>query len=687
MYLLFPLSDVVKESGTVPITFLTKVDMTSNQKDSNAKKVSLFLLATIFILATALRFFHLDRDLGGNDENAMLLYFGYSPLKIIATNYWDANNHIFHTLLVRFMGVWFGEENSIAIRLPTLLFGLAGLWMVYRIALELFNSQLIARMALLIATVNPIHIHYSQTARGYSLIIFFSAAMILLSLKILRSEIVKGRGILITICGFLSVYTIPTNIFFLLGLGVWVIAVLFLPDPKDKFFKSREERREKGVFFLKIAVVISILCSVAYAPLLKQMVATIRNHQLMGVETQWNSIPVLIPAVLERVFPDNLMLFLPLLIFGFFYKKSRDHFPQFLPLIIFFLPFAITLINGVGGYPRNYLFNFPLLIVLMAAGMGKAGDLCSPLFKNSEAPRWIALGICSVYCILSVNTLFHKYYPSLKIPNKGEYRKNIVQHTQSHDLIAVQSPKNYIYARKRHRNNLLNILNDNQLDGFHLITPRNYDLFEYAPGRREKVFSIIQRLWSSINFETISLDKENKMTLMTNPVSRSLIPDHFERATKWKVFRGKGTATKLKMANTQDQMALKLETSAENEMLIMGSVPGVVSVSKPSIVVLVWTVEMKFNELIIQPNLVVDVASPRGTQSIQVNMSRINERMNIYLSHGDSLFSSSDWFLRSSIGVIPPGNYSFSIWLKCNKGQTLIYDEFRLFIIELADKK
>ena len=321
MYLLFPLSDVVKESGTVPITFLTKVDMTSNQKDSNAKKISLFLLATIFILATALRFFHLDRDLGGNDENAMLLYFGYSPLKIIATNYWDANNHIFHTLLVRFMGVWFGEENSIAIRLPTLLFGLAGLWMVYRIALELFNSQLIARMALLIATVNPIHIHYSQTARGYSLIIFFSAAMILLSLRVLRSEISKTRGILITICGFLSVYTIPTNIFFLLGLGVWVIAVLFLPDPKDKFFKSREERREKGVFFLKIAVVISILCSVAYAPLLKQMVATIRNHQLMGVETQWNSISVLIPAVLERVFPDNLMLFLPLLIFGFFYKR------------------------------------------------------------------------------------------------------------------------------------------------------------------------------------------------------------------------------------------------------------------------------------------------------------------------------------------------------------------------------
>ena len=661
--------------------------MTTNQKDSNTKKVSLFLLATIFILATALRFFHLDRGLGGNDENAMLLYFGYSPLKIIATNYWDANNHIFHSLLVRLMGVWFGEENSIAIRLPTLLFGLAGLWMVYRVALELFNSQLIARMALLIATVNPVHIHYSQTARGYSLIIFFSAAMILLSLKILRSEIVKGRGILITICGFLSVYTIPTNIYFLLGLGVWVIAVLFLPDPKNKFFKSREERREKGVFFLKIAVAISILCSAAYAPLLKQMVATIRNHQLMSAETQWNSIPVLIPAVLEKVFPDNLLLFLPLLIFGFFYKKSRDHFPQFLPLIIFFLPFAITLINGVGGYPRNYLFNFPLLIVLMAAGMGKAGDLCSPLFKNSEAPRWIALGICSMYCILSVNTLFQKYYPSLKTSTGEEYQNNILQHTQSHDIFAVQSPKNYLYARKRYRNNLLSILNDNQLSGFHLITPREYDPLEYAPTPGKKVFSIIQRFWSSINFETFDLDNENKMTLMTKPGSNSLIPDQIEELIQWKIFRGKGTVSKMKMPTAQDQIALKLETSEENEMIVIGPVPGDVSITRPSMAVLVWTLKMKYNEEMIQPNLVVDVASPRGTQSIQVNMGRINEGMNMYLSHGDSLFSSSDWFLRSSIGVIPPGNYSFSIWLKCNKGQTLIYDEFRLFIIELADKK
>ena len=182
--------------------------MTPFQNIFSKKNSSLVLLTTLFILAAGLRAFHLDRGLGGNDENAMLLYFGYSPLNFIVTNYWDANNHIFHTILVRLMGIWFGEENSIAIRFPTFLFGLASLWIVYKIALEFFHSPLIARMALVIATLNPTHIHYSQTARGYSLIIFFSAAIILLSLKVLRSEISFGKGLLLTIYGFLSVYTL-----------------------------------------------------------------------------------------------------------------------------------------------------------------------------------------------------------------------------------------------------------------------------------------------------------------------------------------------------------------------------------------------------------------------------------------------------------------------------------------------
>jgi hypothetical protein len=218
-----------------------------------------------------------------------------------------------------------------------------------------------------------------------------------------------------------------------------------------------------------------------------------------------------------------------------------------------------------------------------------------------------------------------------------------------------------------------------------LVTPKNYDIFKYTPKQGKEVFQIIQRLWDQITFKTFSLDEENTMTLMTNPSSSSLLPDNFEESTQWKILNGKGTISKFKSGNTYDQLALKLETSADNEMLVMRTIPNTIKISKPSMAVLIWTVKMKYNELLNQPALVVELALPKGRQYMQVDMGRINSGMNVYL--GDSFLTSSNWFLRSSIGIVPPGNYSFSIWLKCNKGQTLIYDEFRLFIIELADKK
>jgi len=650
----------------------------------DTKKASLILLATIFLLAIALRSYQLDRILGGHDENAMLLYVGYAPLKAIVTNYWDVNNHIFHTILVRLMGTWFGEENSIAIRLPTLLFGLASLWMVYRVALDLFNSNLIARMALLIAVVNPIHIHYSQTARGYSLVIFFSTVMILLSLKVLRSETSKTRGIVITLCGFLSVYTVPTNLYFLFGLATWVLVTLFLPDSQKKFFKDKEERRRKGFFFLKIALGIAACCLVAYAPILSQLVETIRNHQTMTIETQWQGLSSLIPSIFVKVFPDGLLIFIPLLILGLCYKNSLGHSYRSLFFIVFFLPFSFILINDMRGYPRNYLYNFPILIVFMAAGMAHAGDLCGRLFKSTDTSRWTALGICVVYSILSVNILFHKYFPSLKTSNGREIQKNIAQFTHTHDLIAVQNPENYIYTRKQYRNNLINIYNNNRLNGFNLVAPKNYDLFKYAPGQGREVFQIIKKLWGQITFKTFNLGEENTMILMTGPSSIPLIPDNFEESTQWEILNGKGTISKSKPGNTYDQLVLKLETSPENEMLVMRTIPNTVKVSKPSMVVLIWTVKMNYKELINQPALLVKLTSPKD-QYMQVAMGRINSGMNVYL--GDTFRTSSNWFLRSAIGIVPPGNHSFSILLKCNKNQTILYDEFRVFLIELADKK
>ena len=246
----------------------------------------------------------MNRALGGNDENAMLMYFGYSYPEYIASNYFDANNHIFHTLLVNLMSSWFGEENALAIRFPTFVFGIACLWMIYLTALELFHSRKIANTALLIAAVNPVHIHYSQTARGYSLVMFFSIAVIYYSLKLLQSSKKRKEIIPLAICGFLSVYVLPTNVFFLFGLAIWLATILLVPSFLEEYGIPKEERRNKAIYFFGAAAFIALTSFLAYSPVLEEMQETARTHQLLTLDTQTGSAINLTASIIKKFSKD-----------------------------------------------------------------------------------------------------------------------------------------------------------------------------------------------------------------------------------------------------------------------------------------------------------------------------------------------------------------------------------------------
>ena len=259
-------------------------------------KFSLILVAIILVIGTLLRLFKINRALGGHDENAMLLYFGYAPLEYITTTYFDVNNHVFHTILVHLMAIWFGEDNAFAIRLPTLLFGVAGLGMIYALALKLFQSQLVAFLALWIAALHPVHIHYSQTARGYSLIMFFSAIMVYAAVKILESEkILKWSGVFI-ICGVLSVYTLPTNVHFLLGLAGWVIYIALSTKATGEFNPDPEYSRRVLILMASLGGAIGMLSWLVYFPVLGQMIETAKNHPLLTWDTSTAQILSIVPS-------------------------------------------------------------------------------------------------------------------------------------------------------------------------------------------------------------------------------------------------------------------------------------------------------------------------------------------------------------------------------------------------------
>jgi hypothetical protein len=59
--------------------------------------------------------------LGGGDEAEAFLGFIYQPVSFIVVKHFAASNHIFHSIPAHLMSEWFGEDNAIAFRAPSLL--------------------------------------------------------------------------------------------------------------------------------------------------------------------------------------------------------------------------------------------------------------------------------------------------------------------------------------------------------------------------------------------------------------------------------------------------------------------------------------------------------------------------------------------------------------------------------------
>jgi hypothetical protein len=90
-----------------------------------------------------------------------------------------------------------------AVRLPALIFGLASIFITWRIGRKLFSTRIVLLTSALLA-VSPAHIAWSVTARGYSGYLLCTTLLILLYLQTLRTSksADKYRFILLTLTGY-----------------------------------------------------------------------------------------------------------------------------------------------------------------------------------------------------------------------------------------------------------------------------------------------------------------------------------------------------------------------------------------------------------------------------------------------------------------------------------------------------
>lgn len=132
---------------------------------------TLLILSAITTVAILLRIPALNNCLW-LDEVLTMVRFARPPITTIVTSFPDQNQHMFYSILAHWSIAVFGEH-SWALRLPALLFGAGSIWSLFLLGRRIVG-QTEAMLACALMAVSYHHIWFSQNARGYMGLLFFT---------------------------------------------------------------------------------------------------------------------------------------------------------------------------------------------------------------------------------------------------------------------------------------------------------------------------------------------------------------------------------------------------------------------------------------------------------------------------------------------------------------------------------
>lgn len=144
------------------------------------------MILVIIIASLLIRLVSLNQSLW-LDEGISVLFAKSLSYKSLMFNFSLSDFHppLFYVLLKFWISIFGSSE--ISVRLPSLLFGLASIVIIFLIAKKLFDLKTALIAATLLGT-SPLHIYYSQEARMYMPALFLASASVLFFLLIIEKD-------------------------------------------------------------------------------------------------------------------------------------------------------------------------------------------------------------------------------------------------------------------------------------------------------------------------------------------------------------------------------------------------------------------------------------------------------------------------------------------------------------------
>jgi len=362
----------------------------------NEKSVLLGLL----VIASLLRIYNLNIGIWFDE---MLTHVKYMPLSLgeIASTYDDANNHLLFTLLARTSLFIFGDTIW-AFRLPATLFGIASIWALYHFAKHVTNTKESLFCAALF-TFSYHHIWFSQNARGYTALLFFTLISSTLLIRALKSHNPK-QWLLYAATAFLGMYTHLTMVFVLFTHFI-IYSTNFLSE-KPKW---------NGVMYGFIPL--TLLTFLAYSLVLPALLGGgLLDSGSQSKEMAWsNPIWALMEIVnsMKIGFTHGGIAIIAAAVFGIgvldYYKTNKK--VVCLLLIPAALGFFIMTSLSYTLFPRFFFFAMGFIILVAIRGAVVTADYLVQYLRFPTSKNILSTLICSAILLASILSLRYVYLP------------------------------------------------------------------------------------------------------------------------------------------------------------------------------------------------------------------------------------------------------------------------------------
>lgn len=382
-------------------------------------------LGGILGLATVLRAINLDAGLW-YDEIVTLVESVRLPTSELVTSYKSFNSHILFSLEAQASVALLGES-AWSLRLPAVIFGVASVGALWWLA-RLVASPWEAHLSALLMAVSYHHVWFSQNARGYTGILFWSLLATIISLRNLRQPSWwSWVGYAFVLAA--AVYTHLTAAFFFAAQGIVYLALWarhalrVRADGKAGDDPLGDISGVKPLFGFALG---GVLVLALYAPLLPQILGKFGDVVASPVEqvvvVEWKS-PLWTALEIARSVRDmgplmSVALPVALAFVSIGIISFLRHQPVFAAFFVVHIPLtlAVLLVLSFNVWPRFFFVDIGFILLSLVRGVFVVMQYFARILKTRE--RWQlsgdALGILATLAgvVISLSSLLPNYrYP------------------------------------------------------------------------------------------------------------------------------------------------------------------------------------------------------------------------------------------------------------------------------------